>query len=184
MAAKESEELCAKLTGVVADLPADQFYNQFNLDGHSFSEYYFKDMLRIFHLPAMDNWPKTLNNAVGKNTKMHFSLICFLPMRNSQEGTRISNLVHTACTKVTEMFFDCFPSPEDHKCIHMAMDNYPTIAIFMSKVSSHQGQKKRARHNNDGKQKSILDDNSASCLAAVNYFRDGTNTQVLWLATT
>jgi hypothetical protein len=63
MVAKESEELRAKLTGVVADVPADQFYNQFNLDGHSFSEYYFKDMLRIFHLPAMNNWPKTLINA-------------------------------------------------------------------------------------------------------------------------
>jgi hypothetical protein len=94
MAAKESEELCAKLMGVVADVPpANQFYKQFNLDGHRFSEYYFKDMLRIFHLPAMDNWPKILINARGQKTKMHFSLICFLPMRNSQEGSRISNLV-------------------------------------------------------------------------------------------
>ena len=61
MADQESEKLCAKLTGVVADVPADEFYNQFNLDGHSFSEYYFKDMMRIFHLPGMEQWPSTLN---------------------------------------------------------------------------------------------------------------------------
>ena len=48
MADQESEKLCAKLTGVVADVPANEFYNQFNLDGHSFSEYYFKDMQRVF----------------------------------------------------------------------------------------------------------------------------------------
>jgi hypothetical protein len=65
------------------------------------------------------------------------------------------------------MFFDCFPSADDHECIHIAMDNYPTIAIFMSQ---QQGKKKRAQQKNDGKQKSILDDNGASCFAAVNYF--------------
>ena len=47
MADQDSEKLCAKLTGVVADVPANEFYNQFNLDGHSFSEYYFKDMQRF-----------------------------------------------------------------------------------------------------------------------------------------
>ena len=151
MAAKESEELCAKLTGVVAGVPADQFYRQFNLDGHSFSEYYFKDMLSIFHLPPMDNWPRTLPSDGRKTAKMRFSLICFSPIGNGPEGSRISNLVSIARSKVTDMFLDCFPTPADHDCINMAMENYPTIAIFISKVWSQQGKKKRAQQKNRGK---------------------------------
>jgi hypothetical protein len=65
MADQESEKLCAKLTGVVGDVSANEFYSQFNLDGTSFSEYYFKDMQRIFHLEGMDHWPTTLNTADG-----------------------------------------------------------------------------------------------------------------------
>ena len=59
MADQESEKLCAKLMGVVADVPANEFYNRFNLEGHSFAEFYLKDMMRIFHLPGMELWPRT-----------------------------------------------------------------------------------------------------------------------------
>ena len=49
MADQESEKLCAKLTGVVADVPTNEFYNRFNLEGHSFAEFYLKDMLVDIH---------------------------------------------------------------------------------------------------------------------------------------
>jgi hypothetical protein len=54
MVDQESEKLFAKLTGVDADVPAIEFYNQFKLVGHSSAEYYFKDMMRIFHLQGME----------------------------------------------------------------------------------------------------------------------------------
>jgi hypothetical protein len=47
------------------------------------------------------------------------------------------------------------------------MDNYPTLAIFMSKKidsSKHSCTGKKAQR------KSILDDKHASCLAAITYF--------------
>jgi hypothetical protein len=60
------------------------------------------------------------------------------------------------------------------------MDNYPTLSIFMSIIDRD----KRSCSGKNKQKKSILDDKKACCLAAVNYFRDSTHTQVLWLATT
>jgi hypothetical protein len=104
MADQESEKLCAKLTGVVADVPADEFYNQFNLDGHSFSEYYFKDMQRIFHLEGMDHWPTTLNTADGSKMQIQLSLVCFSPIAAPTDNSREAYLVSTAKEKVVKMF--------------------------------------------------------------------------------
>ena len=42
----------------------------------------------------------------------------------------------TAHAKALAMFIDCFDLQEDHDCINMAMDNYPTMAIFMAQVDS------------------------------------------------
>ena len=83
------------------------------------------------------------------------------------------------------MVQDCFLLEEDHESICVAMENYPTMAIFMSRDDRvDTNKRKRARNSNNEKGKSILNTKDASCLAAVNYFREGTNTQVLWFATT
>ena len=55
---QDSKELCARLTGNVGRLSADIFYQQFNLIGTQFSEFYFSEMLEIFHLVGMDHWPE------------------------------------------------------------------------------------------------------------------------------
>jgi hypothetical protein len=115
MADQESEKLCAKLTGVVADVPANEFYNQFNLDGHSFSEYYFKDMKRIFHLEGMDHWPTTLNTADGSKMQIQLSLVCFSPIAAPTNNSREAYLVSSAKEKVVKMFLSCFHLQVDHE---------------------------------------------------------------------
>ena len=112
-----------------ADISADEFYNRFNLDGHSFSEYYFKDMQRIFHLEGMDHWPTTLN---GSKMQIQLSLVCFSPIAAPTDNSREAYLVSTAKEKVVKMFLSCFHLQVDHECIQLAMDNYPTLSIFMS----------------------------------------------------
>ena len=72
-----------------------------------------------------------------------------------------------------------------HSRIKVAMDNYPTIAIFMCQSVQHE--LKRNRGKNKQVCKSILDvkdPSSLHCLAAVNYYQVGTETVVLWLSTT
>ena len=149
MADKEREKLCAKLTGVVADVPADDFYNQFNLDGHSFSEYYFKDMKRIFHLEGMDHWPTTLNTADRSKMQIQLSLVCFSPIAAPTDNSREAYLVSSAKEKVVKMFLSCFHLQVDHECINLAVDNYPTLSIFMSNIDrnkrSHSGKKKNKK---------------------------------------
>ena len=113
----------------MADVPADEFYNQFNLDGHSFSEYYFKDMQRIFHLEGMDHWPTTLN---GSKMQIQLSLVCFSPIAAPTGNSREAYLVSSAKEKAVKMFLSCFHLQVDHECIQLAMDNYPTLSIFMS----------------------------------------------------
>jgi hypothetical protein len=80
------------------------------------------------------------------------------------------------------MLLSSFDSKEDHDCIDVAMNNFPTIAIFMTQAGDQDVKRKPRRH-----RKSILDVKDTSllhCLAAANYFQDGTHTQVIWLSTT
>jgi hypothetical protein len=98
------------------------------------------------------------------------------------EESRDNNFVRIAHEKATQMVFPCF-NQVDHHSIQMAMENYPTLAIFMSKFSC-KAKMKWSRTGKKAQRKSILDDKDVSCLAAVNYFQEGTHTQVLWLATT
>ena len=97
--------------------------------------------------------------------------------------------VKLAQTKARDMVSSCFNSKEDHNCIKVAMDKYPTIAIFMCQVLD-QTQELKGKHTSTKKDqvcKSILDvkdTSSLHCLAAVNYFTIGQKTVVLWLATT
>jgi hypothetical protein len=97
---------------------------------------------------------------------------------NSPRNKRCAEI---ASGKAREMLQSLFASKRDHKCIDVALDNFPTIAIFMAQVPED-GFKKRKNQ-----RKSILDVKDISslhCLAAVNYLADGTHTQVLFLGTT
>jgi hypothetical protein len=182
------DRLCAQLTGTVANKAADEFYQEFNLISSAFSEYYLKEMMEIFYLPGMERWPELLSPEVTKKKKlppMLLSMVCFSPpassiLLNSPTNSRRAEI---ASSKAREMLQSTFVSKHDHECIDVALDNFPTIAIFMAQVPED-GLKKRKNKN---KRKSICDvkDNSSlHCIAAVNYLADGTHTQVLFLATT
>jgi hypothetical protein len=55
MGESESEMLCAHLTGSVGNLVEEEFYQHFTLDkGIVFSEFHFKEMMKIYHFPGMD----------------------------------------------------------------------------------------------------------------------------------
>jgi hypothetical protein len=186
----ESEKLCAHLSGTVGKMPADTFYQEFNLMGSTiFSEFYFKEMIEIYHLPGMELWPKIMSVEGTKEKdrppQICLSLVCFMPpAATSSQPPSIRKRVSTAHAKAHHMLCSSFESEEDHKCIDVAMANFPTIAIFLSQVD-HQDKKKKSH--NKKHRRSIFDMKDTSqlqCLAAVNYFRDGTQTQVLWLATT
>ena len=185
------EKLCARLMGTVANKPADEFYNEFNLNkGTVFSEFYFKEMMQIFHFPGMELWPKlTTSEDLGTKKQgkpppqIYLSLVCFRPpgFASSKSGP-IKRRVKLAHEKACDMLCSCFDSIEDHKCIKVAMANCPTIAIFMCQMDGQD--LKKNKHN---LRKSILDVKDASslhCLAAVNYYQVGTRTVVLWLSTT
>jgi hypothetical protein len=189
----ESENLCAHLSGSVGKMATDEFYKEFNLEGSTvFAKFYFKEMMQIYHLPGMELWPKVMPSVSCTSKKqgrpppqIYLSLVCFWPPgATSLKPAPIKNRIKLAHGKAHEMLCSCFDSEEDHKCIKVAMANYPTIAIFMSQVAMEDMKRHRK---NKHLRKSILDvkdTSSLHCLAAVNYFQVGTNTQVLWLSTT
>jgi hypothetical protein len=119
------------------------------------------------------------------------SLVCFRPPGAEyikSAPPSIKKRVKLALTKARDMVLSCFETKEDHKCIKVAMDNYPSIVIFMCPVVDPKQEMKRQRGNNkDQGCKSILDVKeplSLHCLAAVNYYQMGQKTVVLWLSTT
>jgi hypothetical protein len=69
----------------VAGMPALLFYEHFNLRGtYSFSEFHFKEMIKIFHLPGMTEWSKLNSESSGTKGKNRpqicVSLVCFKPL--------------------------------------------------------------------------------------------------------
>jgi hypothetical protein len=87
MGDSESEKLCACLTESVGDRPAGVFYQEFNLEKPTvFSEFYFKEMMQIYYIAGMEDWPKLMNACAATNKqgskpppKMYLSLVCFWP---------------------------------------------------------------------------------------------------------
>jgi hypothetical protein len=158
MGDSESEKLCARLTESVGDRPVDVFYKEFNVERPTvFAEFYFKEMMQIYHLPGMELWPKFLS-AHGSGTKQeqgihppkfYLSLVCFWPpSKTSSSPAQMKKRVKLAHQKACDMVSSCFESNEDHKCIKVAMDNYPTIAIFFCQVVNHQKELQRKCSNN------------------------------------
>jgi hypothetical protein len=199
MEAREREKLCARLIGSVGDRPADTFYQEFNLETPTvFTKFYFKEMMEIYHFPGMEGWSKVMNSCSsikkqGRSPpKIYLSLVVFQPpgaISFNTASTLIKSRVELALTKAHDMVSSCFNSKEDHHCIKVAMDKFPTIAIFMCQVLDQTQEVKRKRNSTkkDHICKSILDvkdTSSLHCLAAVNYFTVGQRTVVLWLATT
>ena len=159
MGDSESEMLNARLTGIVGDRPADEFYQEFNLVRPTvFAEFYFKEMMQIYHLPGMETWPETMkrhgttnNHGSRPPPKCYMSMVCFRPPGadsfKAAPGS-IKRKVKLAHSKAREMILSCFETKEDHKCIKVAMDNYPSIAIFMCPVVDPKQEMKRQRGNN------------------------------------
>ena len=91
----ESEMLNDRLTGIVGERPADEFYHEFNLERPTvFAEFYFKEMMQICHLSGMQDWPKLMNACTPTNKqgsksppKMYLSLVCFRPPGASSFNT-------------------------------------------------------------------------------------------------
>jgi hypothetical protein len=87
MGDSESEKLCARLTESVGDRPVDVFYKEFNLERPTvFAEFYFKEMMQIYHLPGMELWPKVMPSVSRTSKKqgrpppqIYLSLVCFRP---------------------------------------------------------------------------------------------------------
>ena len=180
----ESKELCAHLTGNIGRVSADTFYKMFNLISTHYSEFYFRDMLEIFHLEGMDQWLEMYRDPGVKQqpeeqSPIFFSLVCFQPPTpaTSLQKLATDSRIAAAHAKASAMVCSTFESKEDHDAINVAMSNFLTMAIFMSQIS-RKDRKKKSK--NSGK--SIFDVKDLSvvhCLAAVNYFRQGTHTQVL-----
>ena len=179
MGDSESEKLCARLTGTVANKAADEFYDEFNLERKAvFAKFFFRDMMQIYHLPGMEDWPKVLITPSATNKqgrpppKIYLSLVCFRPPGHEffkAADASIKKRVKLAHAKARDMVTSCFEAKEDRQSIQFAMHNYPTIAIFMCQEQ----ELKRTRPNNKKNQfrKSILDvkdESSLHCLAAVN----------------
>jgi len=140
MGDSESEKLCACLTGTVANKAADEFYDEFNLERKAvFAEFFFRDMMQIYHLPGMEDWPKVLITPSATNKqgrpppKIYLSLVCFRPPGHEffkAADASIKKRVKLAHTKAPDMVTSCFEAKADRQCIKFAMHNYPTIAIF------------------------------------------------------
>jgi hypothetical protein len=147
------------------------------------TEFHFKDMLEIFHLPGMNQWPNTTKETTPD---LQFFLICFFPpgVPAPSQPSLNEKRIAIAHSLASDMFHSCIESKEDHKGINAAMAIFLALAILMS-VVVEQGKKKKASKKT--KLKSILnaeDSTTIKCLAAVNYFQQHMHTQVLWLAST
>jgi hypothetical protein len=103
----ESEKLCAHLTGNVGKMSAELFYEKFNLtDKNIISKYFFKEMMQIFHLPRMENWPKMtiVEDINEKDTRPQicFSLVCFMhPSARKGAAARLRKRVGLAHAKAS-----------------------------------------------------------------------------------
>jgi hypothetical protein len=147
----KKEELCARL-------PED-VYRKLNLVDTGFSEFHFKKMVNIFYLPGMDQWLRTI---ITGSTRFLFSLVCFLPPNASTSSQRSSIQQKIAHQLSLDMLYLCFPEENDHSSIYVAMNNFPSIVIFMARQDKKSCQGKN--------KKSILDYDTCCCLSVANYF--------------
>jgi hypothetical protein len=70
------------------------------------------------------------------------------------------------CTKVKQLFQSGFVNEHDHEAVQLAMENMPTMALFMKTSRDDSG--KQARQAT--LEKATTETDNFYCLAAVNYF--------------
>ena len=76
-------------------------------DEFHFSEFYFNEMVDIFNLPGIDQWPKTLENS---SNKFLFSLVSFSSPNRKGCSKMTPSLRHQSAHKLSlEMLHHCFP---------------------------------------------------------------------------
>ena len=144
----------------------DDVNKKLNLVDSGFSEFYFKEMVDIVNLPGMDQWPKTLETS---SNKFLFSLVSFSSPNRKVCSKMTPSTRHQLAHKLSlEMLHHCFPEKKDRSSITIAMNNFPSLAIFMAPLVSSK-QKKRNQKPRKTKITSIFDHESTSCLAVLNY---------------
>jgi hypothetical protein len=185
-------DLCRRLSENVGAMSAEIFYTRFNMTGDDqfYAEFTFEEMKQIHRLQGMDQWPLMLR--VDCASPIRFCMVCLKPLPSSDSLGKNRARVVAATSEVRKMLHSSFPSKEDRASIDVAMSVFPTIAIFMYRLppstaisvinDGHNRNKKRK-----SSFKSIFDVRGRSlpeCVAAINYFREDTHTQVVWLSTT
>ena len=112
----------------------DDVNKKLNLVDSGFSKFYFKEMVDIVNLPGMDQWPKTFETF---STKFLFSLVSFSPPNKGVSSQLRPMMRHQLAHKLSlEMLHHCFPEKKDRSSITIAMDNLPSLAIFMAPLVS------------------------------------------------
>lgn len=156
----------------------DDVYKKLNLVDSVYSEFHFNEMVDIFHLPGMEDRPTLLQS---NSTKFLFSLVCFSPPNQKGLLKERPSKNHLSAHKLSlALLYHCFSEPKDRSSIRVAMDNFPSIAIFMALIPKEQ----KTKHCKS-KPSSIFEHKSTSCLSVLNFLRDqNQQTQVLGLATT
>ena len=127
-----------------------------------------------------------------KASPIRLSMVCFKPLPPSLLFGKNRGRVRVATSLVREMLHDSFSSKEDHASIDMALSVFPTIAIFMSRLpqstpTTRINEDHQKTRREETQFKSIFDVEGSSlptCVAAINYHREETHSQVLWLSTT
>ena len=187
----DSKKLCARLTGNVGRLSADSFYQKFNLIGTHFSEFYFSEMLEIFHLEGMDQWPEMhrdhlVNQQLEElSPAIHFSLVCFQPpihatlSRQSTTDSRIA-AAHAKASVMVHSTFVNQTRLHCHSCGNVQLPNHGHFHV------TDRQERTEEKIKDSGQEEYLRRErlSAVHCLSAVNYFREGTHTHVLWLATT
>ena len=127
------------------------FYDDFNLVNGDYAKYSFSDMKKIFHLDGMENWAKTL----GGNDSLvgNLSLVLFMPSalpNHPMEYAMVKSLFHSV-----------FVNQHDHEVVELAMENMPTMALFIE-ASRENSCKKQTRQAT--LEKSMTETDKAYCL--------------------
>ena len=135
----------------------EEFYNEFNLVNSDYAQFSFTEMKNIFPLDGMDQWPKLLDPNDSLVCKL--SLVSFMPSAKTNHEIEY--------TKVKELFQSVFVSKQDHLSVKQAMENMPTMALFLETSTKNSDRQTRQARKEKASTEMVT---SLCCLAAVNYF--------------
>jgi len=105
---------------------ADDVNKKLIPDEFHFSEFYFNEMVDIFKLPGMDQWPKTLETSLNK---FLFSLVSFSSPNRKVCSKMTPSRRHQSAHKLSlEMLHHCFP---EKKTVHQSRRRWTTFLPFL-----------------------------------------------------